>query len=595
MQNLIYRRHNFDVPFFYCMKLKFSIIVVLSFIAYGNTMNNGFVLDDDVVFLQNQYVQDGVSAVPKILSHGFLYGFNQRNDQSYRPIVLISFAIDKSFFGNNPRVLHLLNVLYFSLLSCLLFYFLSLLFKEYSSWIPFWISILFVLHPIHTEVVANIKGRDELLHAIFLVISFIFAIKYLDFKNLKHLAFSLVSFFLALLSKEMAITYILLLPLTIWFFRRIEILRLAKFVFPFALVLIVYFFLRNLILDSITFEDQMSTINNSLAAAGSFSDRIATNFIIFGNYIKLLFFPHPLSWDYSYPHFKIVGFDNLQVLVILSSVLGLGILSLIGMKSKNKFAFSFLFFIISFSIVSNFFILIGSTLGERFLFFPSIAFCIFLVLAIDWLVKKMKLKNPARIIGITIILISIPYTLKTIDRNKEWESNFSLFESGVSATPNNSRAVSALASVYRNRAEEAQNQQEVSLNYEKAKVGYKKSVTLYPENTDSWYNLGVVQMNIGEKNEAKNSFLQSIELDPYHISARNNLGVIYFETKNYEAAKRQFRNCLKIDKSYQSAFANLGAVYHNLGEYKKAKENYLKALELNPNDQSSLSNLNKLP
>lgn len=573
----------------------YFILVLLSFIAYGNTLKNGFVLDDDVVFLQNKYVQEGVSAIPEILSHGFLYGFNQRNDQSYRPLVLINFALEKSLFGNNASVLHLFNVLYFALLSCLLFYFLCLLFRNYSNWIPFWISVLFVLHPIHTEVVANIKGRDELLHAIFLIVSFIAAFNYYDFKSKKYLSIALLAFFLALLCKETAVTYIVLLPLSIWFFRAVNLKELVRVILPFAGVLIAYFLLRNAVLDTVTFEDKMTVINNSLAAADTLAERIATNIIIFANYIKLLFFPHPLAWDYSYPYFEVVDFSNPIVILISVCSLLIIVAALFGLKSKNKFAFSILFFICSFSIVSNFFILIGSTLGERFLFFPSIAFCIFLVLTIEWGVKKAKPKHQVQTIGAVTLLIGIMYTIKTIDRNQEWETNFDLFESGVKATPNNSRAVSALASAYRTRAESAKNQKNATQNYQRAKEGYKKSVALYPENTDSWYNLGVVLMNTNEKEKAKIAFQKAIKQDPFHIRARNNLGVIYFQSNNFQAAAEQFRNCLKIDKNFQSAYANLGAVYHNLGDYEKARSNYTKAIQLNPNDQPSKGNLNKLP
>lgn len=573
----------------------YLFIVLLSALAYGNTLKNGFVLDDDVVFLQNRYVQEGISAIPDILSHGFLYGFNERNDQSYRPLVLIDFAIQKSFFGNNPTVLHFFNVLYFSLLCCLLFYFLKQLFRKSSPWIAFFITLLFVLHPIHTEVVANIKGRDELIHAIFLLGSFVAAFKSIDTKNKTWLAVSIISFFMALLSKEMAITYLGLLPLCVWFFRSIDLRQLVKLMLPYGAVLLAYFLIRNAILDTITFEDKMTVINNTLAAANSLPERIATNLIIFANYIKLLFYPHPLAWDYSYPHFRIMSFNEPIVILMGIALLVLGVLAIFGIKSKNKFAFTFLFFIFSFSIVSNFFILIGSTLGERFLFFPSIAFCIFIVLTIQWVLDKLKYKKQVRTLGLGVLAIGLLYTVKTISRNQEWKNNLTLFESGVKATPNNSRAISALASAYRNRAEAAKNQEIKLQNYNLAKTGYQKSVALYPKNTDSWYNLGVVQMNIDEREQAKKAFRRTIELDPYHISARNNLGVIYFQNKNFQAAAEQFRNCLKINNNFQSAYANLGAVYHNLGDYDQARTNYNKALALNPSDRTSLNNLQRLP
>ena len=78
-------------------------IFVFAFLLYANTLNHGYVLDDDVVYLKNKDVQAGFSGIKSILHHSFIYGFTGHNDQSYRPVVSILFAIEKQFFGNNPH------------------------------------------------------------------------------------------------------------------------------------------------------------------------------------------------------------------------------------------------------------------------------------------------------------------------------------------------------------------------------------------------------------------------------------------------------------------------------------------------------------
>ncbi|MDH7445154.1 tetratricopeptide repeat protein [Aquimarina sp. 2201CG14-23] len=562
--------------------------------VYVNTFTHGFVLDDDVVFLKNSHVQEGVSAIPKIVTHGFLYGFNQKNDQSYRPFVLINFAIEKSVFGNNPKVLHGLNAFYYGILACLLFWFLHVLFKRKKPWLVFWISLLFVLHPIHTEVVANIKGRDEIFHAIFLILSFIFALKYIDSPKIKNVFISLITYFIALLCKEMAVTYIALLPLTIWMFRSVKIKKLSIFTIYFIGVLCFYFILRNAILDTVTFEESMSVMNNGLAAATNYPDQLATNFSIFGNYIKLLFFPHPLTWDYSFPHFPIQSFTNPIVILIVVVLIILTVLSIRGLRSKNKLAYCFLFFIISFSIVSNFFILIGATLGERFLFFPSIAFCIFLVLLLEKIIRLLKLKKDTAVLTTLVLSVAVLYAFKTIDRNKDWVNNEQLFISGAVATPNNSRAVLALGSIYRERAERSNTQQEQINNYLKAIEQYNKSIVLYPKNTEAHYNLGVIYMNTNQNDKAKEAFKAAVSIDSNYISALNNLGFIAIRESNYSEAERMFLRCLEINESFQDAHANLGVVYHNIGSRQKAEEYYKSALALDPNDVTTKTNLKLL-
>lgn len=577
------------------LKWPYLVLAVLTFALYSNTLKHNFVLDDDVVFLQNSFVQEGVQGIDDILTHGFLYGFNQRNDQSYRPLVLIDYAIQKSLFGNSATAQHFLNILYYAILICLVFAFFKKLMPNQNHWMAFWIALLFLFHPIHTEVVANIKGRDEILHAIFALISMYYSFRFMDEKQKKYLLISLLSFFAALLCKEIAVTLIVLIPLTIYFFRNIEWKDLFKVSAYYAAVLVLYLFIRQLILDDFTFEDDMTVINNGLAAASSLSERIASNFVIFGKYISLLFFPHPLSWDYSVPYFPIVNFGYPLVILITLSLITAVIFALKGIESKNKYAWSIFFFLISFSIVSNFFILIGATLGERFLFFPSLAFCFFIVIAIkdiDQNFSKRKRKYELPIAVIALILMA--FAVKTFDRNKDWENNESLFRSGVEATPNNSRAVSALASVYRERGETATNPKDQQKQLIQARDLYLESIKLFPDNTDALYNLGVCYTNLSNRQKARMAYERVLELSPNHVRALNNMGVIYFQRSEFDRAAELFLKALEVSPNFQSAHANLGAVYHNKGERQKAQQYYQRALELNPGDVNTRNNLQKL-
>src|ERR1035437_4957418 len=108
------------------------IVFAFAFLLYANTLNHGYVLDDDVVFLKNRNVQAGISGIKDILTHSFTYGFTGINDkyQSYRPVVLIVYAIEKDFFGNKPHTGHFINVLLFALSCVLLFRLMKNIFPE---------------------------------------------------------------------------------------------------------------------------------------------------------------------------------------------------------------------------------------------------------------------------------------------------------------------------------------------------------------------------------------------------------------------------------------------------------------------------------
>ncbi len=572
------------------------IVALVALSTYLNTIQNGFVLDDDVVYLKNKFVQEGISGIPAIFSHGFLYGFNQKNDQSYRPIVLSNFAIEHQFFSNDPKIHHFFNALFYGIICLLLYRFLSLIIPEKNRWLIIWIALIYAIHPVHTEVVANIKGRDELLHAIFYLLTLIHVLNWLKTDKNKNLYLGLFFCFLTCLTKEMGITLLATIPLTIYLVRDFKMKDLAMKVAFFSLPIILYFLIRNLVLDTIAFEEKMTIINNGIAAAQNYGDQLATTLFIFFNYLKLLFFPHPLAWDYSFPHFQVQELSSPLILMLGIILLLIIVFSLREFFLKrNIIAFGILFFLTCFSIVSNFFVLIGATLGERFLFLPSIGFAISFVIGLWWVFEKL-IPRPLRKKSFALFLscLIILGFIKTLDRNSEWESNESLFKAGVAATPNNSRAVSAYASTFRAEAEMSNNVQQRKTGFISAIKLYKESIALFNESSDVHYNLGVSYMGIQQNELAKQSFHTCLKIDPNHLQALNNIGVIYFQSKNFIEAENYFKSCLRINAEFQNALANLGAVYHNLGKIEKAKIYYDEALRINPNDANTRQNRNRI-
>ena len=147
------------------------ILVIFSLLLYSNTIGFEYVLDDGIVTTKNRFVQAGWAGIYDIFTHGYLYGFNGMNNQSYRPIALATMAIEKAIFGNSPIISHFFNTLFFAFGVGLLFTFFTKIFQQKNKYLPFVAALLFAAHPIHTEVVANIKSRDELLAFCFMLLS----------------------------------------------------------------------------------------------------------------------------------------------------------------------------------------------------------------------------------------------------------------------------------------------------------------------------------------------------------------------------------------------------------------------------------------
>ena len=143
----------------------------LSFLLYVNTLKHEYTIDDLIVVTSNKLTQQGVSAIPDIFSHSYMFGYNGREDESYRPLTLTTFALEKSMFDANSSASHFIQVLLYALTILVLFRYLVRLLGEDRLTLVALITLLFAVHPLHTEVVANVKSRDELMCALFLFLS----------------------------------------------------------------------------------------------------------------------------------------------------------------------------------------------------------------------------------------------------------------------------------------------------------------------------------------------------------------------------------------------------------------------------------------
>ncbi len=570
------------------------ILFVLTFLVYSNTLQNRYAQDDDIYTRKNTFVQKGISAFPEIVKQGSLVGFDGTNVSDYRPLVVLNFALEKSLFGNNPKANHFFNIVFYAIICSLLFVFLLKLLKDYPPYVPLLIALLFLLHPIHTEVVANIKSRDELLCFLFGLISMYYAYTYASTEKTKHWFFAGFAFFLCLLCKENGFTFLPLIPLVLYYFNSLSLAKIARITLPFVLLALLNLLLRTVVLDSIFLTKSLVVMDNSLLASKSLSEQLATNFTMLVHAIWILIFPVNLSYDYSFNQFPIVDWTDWKALLSLLVHLALLVIALLGVKKKSIYSFAIFFYFIAYSLTSNLFFKIGSSFAERFLFGPSLALCIALpflfasVVKLD--VKKASAGMASKLIAF-FILVFVLFAIKTVSRNKVWKDNSALFASGLESAPNSARVHFAYANEFREKVEASPDMYQKMEASNTALAAFKKGLSIYDKDERIYYNMGVIYFNINEIEKAKEVYTKAIELKPDYPEALNNLGVIYFNSKDYPTALTYFKKATQSNDSYADAFANLGACYHNSGEVKTAIPYYEKALKLNPANANVMRNL----
>ncbi len=572
------------------------VFFLLAFLVYFNTIFFGYSGDDSIVTYNNSFVQQGVSSFSGIIKNGMLKGLNGSNIAEYRPVTILSFAMEKSMFGNSPKVNHFFNVFLYALLCALLFIFMRKILKQYPLVVAALITTLFVLHPIHTEVVANIKSRDEILCMLFGLLSLNYIFEYQQSSQNRFLIYSYITFFLCLLSKENGYAYIGLIPLVLYFFSDSTFKRVVLLTLPFFAIAGLSILIRMNVLDSFFLTGKLTMMENSLLAATTSGDMLATNFTMLFHQLWLLFFPLTLSWDYSFNEFPVVGWNDLKAVLSLLIHLGLLSIAILGLKKKNIFSFIILFYFISSFITSNLVIKIGSSFGERFLFTPSLAFCMGLLFLLAKLFsvdpEKKELPGSSPIFKILAVVFLL-YSLKTISRNRDWKDSESLFASGVETSPNSIRTHNLYANSLRQKAASIPDMEQKRELLKTAIDEFQKGLAIYP-NSGTYYELGLIYYSLGDTGSTAEMFKRALQLQPDFVQALNNYGLILFNKKEYVNALGNFKRAVEKDPGHVRALAGVAACYQKLNDYGNAIVYYERAIQLSPANANFSSNLSAL-
>ena len=552
----------------YSLTLKLCLFLgILSLVVYANTLKNGFVLDDDSAITENTIVSKGVSAIPEILSTPYRRGYFVTSNDLYRPLSLVLFAAEYSAFEKNPMPYHFFTILIFAGCVILLFLFLDKLFERKRTGLAFMAALLFALHPIHTEVVANIKSCDELLCFFFAFLSLNIFVKYMQEGKMTQLLLGCACFFLSMLSKETVITMRAVIPLIFFFYLNNDKKRSTYITVSVFIVAAIALAIRFSVLSAYG-ANGMSDIDfadNGLALKTlAPSSRIATAVLILGDYLKLLFVPYPLVSDYAYATIPFVTFANIGVLLSLAAYLFLGVFAIMRfMKDKkDPYAFAIFFFLVPISLFSNIIFLIGSTMAERFLFFSSVGFCLAVALVLEKLAKNddvLSMVKKPLIAGI-LIPVGLIYAGITINRNSDWLDNYTLYSTDVKHSSNSAK-----------------------LNYF---VGLELQKTVAEKEKDP-----VKQLEI--RKEGIDYLKKALGIDSNLYNAQSDIGNAYFLLKMYDSAEKHEARALALDPNGANANINLSNVYYAEQKYRQAIDLGLKAVAVKPDYVNCYANLGR--
>ncbi|MBN8701891.1 MAG: tetratricopeptide repeat protein [Bacteroidetes bacterium] len=630
------------------------LISIIGYVFYQNSFENEYALDDGIVIVQNEFVQGGADSIWGIFTNDAYTSFYRQMGSSqqlsggrYRPLSIVTFAIEQELFTDSmsldetpyapvkkgfkipskklqasigvdengkpkdynmhlAHIRHKVNVFLYIFCAVLLLYFLRFFLFQKVPDIAFLSALLFLTHPIHTEAISNVKSRDEIMSLIFITLTFMSVFKYFDTKKILYILLGGISFFLALLSKEYAVTLIALIPIALYVFRKATWTNAIITMLPYFAVLIMYMSIRVNIVGASTIENP-EVLNNPYLYAKK-SQKLPTKISTASNYFKLLVFPHPLSSDYSYNQIPYKSWSHWSVWL---SLLLHGAIIYYGFKyvrMRHPLGFAIMFYLAFLAMIANILMDIGATMGERLIFHSSLGFVIAASYLLIYLIHKISSAGKVVqtiVLSAFLLCVTSLYAIKSWERNFDWKNDKTLFIKDVEIVPNsvlvNGNAgarcidLADTAKVEKNR---------LDLLYKG--ISYlDKATRIHPKYVNGFLNLGLANYKLKNLEASDAAWARARQLFPTNPYLRKFTPLLAQEFLN-RAFKKAEKGDLKgaladMQKAVQNDSGNpnhwyhLGGAHYSLGEIDKAREAWTQCLKIDPKNVEAQKGLAALP
>ncbi|XP_066865061.1 protein O-mannosyl-transferase TMTC1 isoform X5 [Kogia breviceps] len=604
-----------------------ALLAGASCLCYGRSLQGEFVHDDVWAIVNNPDVRPGAPLRWGIFSNDFWGKGMAENTshKSYRPLCVLTFKLNIFLTGMNPFYFHAVNVILHCLVTLVLMYTCDkTVFKNRG--LAFITALLFAVHPVHTEAVAGIVGRADVLACLLFLLAFLSYSRSVDqccvggrFPPRASPFFLLLSLFLgtcAMLVKETGITvfgvclvydlfslshnrdksYLTASHNRNFLLTMRPFLKRAILVISYVVV-VLYFRLWIMGGSMPHFSEQDNP--------ASFSPYILTRFLTYSYLLAfnvwLLLAPVTLCYDWQVGSIPLVetiwDMRNLAtiLLAVVMALLSLHCLAAVKRLEHREVLVGLLFLVFPFIPASNLFFRVGFVVAERVLYMPSMGYCILFVHGMSKLCTWLN-RCGAATLSVSTVLLLLLFSWKTMQQNEIWLSRESLFR----LYPRHASALNNLGTLTRDTAE--------------AKMYYQRALQLNPQHNRALFNLGNLLRSQEKKEEAITLLKDSIKYGPEFADAysslasllaeqerfkeaeeiyqagikncpdssdlHNNYGVFLVDTGSAETAVAHYQQAIRLSPSHHVAMVNLGRLYRSLGDNSAAEEWYKRALQV---------------
>ena len=527
----------------------------MGFGIYANSLGGAFIWDDEYQVHRNTLIRDWSNS-PRFFTGRLREGGGTEGSKFYRPIQTLSYAWDYRWWKENPRGYHLTNILLHLLVAWAVYALARTLTADHQ--LAFLSAVFFVVHPIHTEAVAYISGRADILAAFFSLTAFISYIRYLNGRRASSFLFFCLNNALALLSKESSLVF----PALLLFYHGTRQKKAPLRGFYISLLITGAYL-------AVRFAALGPVLPNGFV--DSWTERIPGTFAAFTAYLRLLFAPFNLHMEYGMSRF-----EALDPRVFC----GAGIFAAACWSAfiwRKKYPLVFFcagwFFLWLIPVLGLF--RLNAWMAEHWLYLPSVGFFILLAKIFTEGCRNRKWRVATILCAAALMAW---WAALTVRQNGTWRDPVSFFKRTIRFS-GSGRLFYKLGMAYEKEG-----------RFEEAAVNYRKAIETWPGLMESYSALGVLYKNAGRFEDAVQVFEKALRVAP-HAGILNNLANTYHQMGETGKAIECYRRAVAIDGRNADCHFNLANEYLKAGRTREAVPEYLAALEISPEDREIQRNL----
>jgi Flp pilus assembly protein TadD len=493
----------------------FLLLTFLVFCAYGNSLHNELLWDDDLLITDNAYIRNTGYFGPAFLTDLF-HNYTVTVATHYRPMQTLSLMADYAIGGLNPFGYHLTNILWH--LACVLM--IAELFCRCSrSWpVALLGAAIFAVHPVNTNAIAYVAGRADPLALGFMLASLLLFDQYRQHRALSFFTASALAYVAALFSRENALLFPMLVLL--WAAavapptpRRWRDALLAAL--PYALLAGAFAFWRHVVLEA---QGKPVVIEQALSVGA----RIPSFFAGLATYVGLLAWPAHLQME------RRLGSPLLLLTVAGMACVIAYLLALLWARRRSRVVWLGLaWFGITVLPVSGAFSL-NATVAEHWLYVPAIG----LYLALAAVATTWGGRTP-RAATVLCVAVVAALTARTVRRNQDWATPASLYIATKTAAP------------------------------------YSARVRV---------NLGQELKRTGQTNDALAELQMAEQVEPTYVRTKSNLAVLYQSTGKLAEARAKIEECLRLEPGNVIALLRAADIADEQNDPREADRYFVRAI-----------------